>query len=154
MLKNCCHFIGNLAMTPKIEQMSTGKMRGELSLAIHPEGKKDDNQRPYYARIFVWNKWIIENKLPNLNKGDLVTVQCSFQNKKWTDKNGKDQFTNDFVIADFSGGIAVLKRVGSNQVVEHYDEVEATTDSIPESFVGSNKQDSTEPPFDVKDLVF
>lgn len=95
---NKCTFIGNLGRDPEIKYMPSGEAVCNFSIACS-ESWKDKNtgekkESTEWIRIVVYGK-LAEICGEWLKKGSQVYVEGKFKTRKWTNKDGVDQYTTE-----------------------------------------------------------
>lgn len=121
---NKCIFIGNLGRDPEIRYMPSGDAMANFSIACTDsfKGKTGEKQeRTEWVRIVMFGKQA-EIAGEYLKKGSSVYIEGRLQTRKWTNKEGQDQYTTE-IVADrmqMLGG----RSGGSNsfEVVDREDE--------------------------------
>lgn len=121
---NKCIFIGNLGRDPEIRYMPSGDAMANFSIACTDsfKGKSGEKQeRTEWVRIVMFGKQA-EIAGEYLKKGSSVYIEGRLQTRKWTNKEGQDQYTTE-IVADrmqMLGG----RSGGSNsfEVVDREDE--------------------------------
>jgi single-strand DNA-binding protein len=98
---NNCIFIGNLGRDPEIRYMPNGDAVANYSIACTDSFKDKagaKQERTEWVRIVQYGKGA-EVAGQYLKKGSAVYVQGRMQTRKWTNKEGVDQYTTE-IIAD------------------------------------------------------
>ncbi len=96
---NKCIFIGNLGRDPEIRYMPSGDAMANFSIACTDsfKGKSGDKQeRTEWVRIVMFGKQA-EIAGEYLKKGSSVYIEGRLQTRKWTNKEGQDQYTTEIV---------------------------------------------------------
>ncbi len=129
---NCCHFIGRLGRSPEATYLPNGDIVVNFSIACSDDYKdKDRNsvERTNWIRIVAFrNLGDLVHKY--CVKGSQVFVSGKQRTKKWTNKNGDDQYTTE-IVADnvqFLGKKDDVKNIPSHQAPEITEEFQ---DDIP-----------------------
>jgi single-strand DNA-binding protein len=98
---NLCTFIGNLGRDPEVRYMPNGDAVANYSIACTDSFKDKagaKQERTEWVRIVQYGKGA-EVAGQYLKKGAAVYVQGRMQTRKWTNKEGVDQYTTE-IIAD------------------------------------------------------
>lgn len=107
---NSCEFIGHLGKDPEIRAMQNGDEVANLSLGVTERWKDKSGQqqeRTEWVRIVAFGG--VVNVIKNYTKkGSKIFVQGKLQTRKWTDKNGNDQYTTEVVLQGFGGKLVLL----------------------------------------------
>lgn len=96
---NKCIFIGNLGRDPEIRYMPSGDAMANFSIACTDsfKGKSGEKQeRTEWVRIVMFGKQA-EIAGEYLKKGSAVYIEGRMQTRKWTNKEGQDQYTTEIV---------------------------------------------------------
>jgi single-strand DNA-binding protein len=98
---NNCIFIGNLGRDPEVRYMPNGDAVANYSIACTDSFKDKagtKQERTEWVRIVQYGKGA-EVAGQYLKKGAAVYIQGRMQTRKWTNKEGVDQYTTE-IIAD------------------------------------------------------
>jgi len=96
---NKCIFIGNLGRDPEIRYMPSGDAIANFSIACTDSFKDKQGQkqeRTEWVRIAMFGK-LAEIAGQYLKKGSSVYIEGRMQTRKWTNKEGQDQYTTEIV---------------------------------------------------------
>lgn len=91
--------VGNLGDDPKINYSSSGSTITNLSIAT-TESYKDKHgekqEKTEWHRVVMYNK-LAEIAGEYLKKGSKVYLEGRLQTRKWTNKDGADQYTTEII---------------------------------------------------------
>jgi single-strand DNA-binding protein len=96
---NKCIFIGNLGRDPEIRYMPSGDAMANFSIACTDSFKSksgEKQERTEWVRIVMFGKQA-EIAGEYLKKGSSVYIEGRMQTRKWTNKEGQDQYTTEIV---------------------------------------------------------
>lgn len=96
---NKCIFIGNLGRDPEIRYMPSGDAIANFSIACTDSFKDKSGQKQEkteWVRIAMFGK-LAEIAGEYLKKGSSVYIEGRMQTRKWTNKEGQDQYTTEIV---------------------------------------------------------
>lgn len=96
---NKCIFIGNLGRDPEIRYMPSGDAMANFSIACTDSFKDKSGakqERTEWVRIVMFGKQA-EIAGEYLKKGSSVYIEGRMQTRKWTNKEGQDQYTTEIV---------------------------------------------------------
>lgn len=96
---NKCIFIGNLGRDPEIRYMPSGDAMANFSIACTDTFKDKSGakqERTEWVRIVMFGKQA-EIAGEYLKKGSSVYIEGRMQTRKWTNKEGQDQYTTEIV---------------------------------------------------------
>jgi single-strand DNA-binding protein len=124
---NKCIFIGNLGRDPEIRYMPSGDAVANFSIAC-TENFKDKSgekqEKTEWVRIAMFGK-LAEIAGEYLKKGSSVYVEGRMQTRKWTNKEGQDQYTTE-IVADR------MQMLGGRGSSNSFEVVDRDGDSAPE----------------------
>ncbi len=136
--------LGNLGKDPEVRYMQDGKPVANLSIATTESWKdKDGNkqEKTEWHRISMFGG-VAEVAEKYLKKGDSVYIEGKIQTRKWTNKDGHDQYSTE-VVVDRGGVMQMLgSRSGGGSGGESYG-----TNSQPQA-ASKPKENGSDEPFD------
>ena len=102
--------VGNLGKDPEVRYTQDGKAVASLTLATSESWKDQSGQ---VQEKTEWHKVSIFGKLAEiageyLRKGSQVYIEGKLQTRKWTNKEGQDQYTTEIVLDPFNGVMQML----------------------------------------------
>jgi single-strand DNA-binding protein len=99
---NTCIFVGRLGKDPETRATQSGTTVCNLSIAVSERFK---NREGEYEEKTEWVTGVIFGPLAQsiadkgwLAKGDLVGVTTKYRLRKWTDNEGRERYTAEFVV--------------------------------------------------------
>ena len=103
--------IGNLGTTPELKYATGGNAILNLSIATS-EAWTDKNTGQKQEKT-EWHRVVLFGKLAELvakycNKGSKLYIEGKLQTRKWTNKEGKDQYTTEIIVSGFNGTVQML----------------------------------------------
>jgi single-strand DNA-binding protein len=96
---NKCILIGRLGKDPEVRFTPDGKQTTSFSLATDESYKNKSGEKvskTEWHRIVTWEK-LAEICSTYLTKGSLIYIEGKLQTRKWTDKEGKDNYTTEIL---------------------------------------------------------
>lgn len=96
---NKCIFIGNLGRDPEVRYMPSGDAMANFSIACTDSFRDKSGakqERTEWVRIVMFGKQA-EIAGEYLKKGSSVYIEGRMQTRKWTNKEGQDQYTTEIV---------------------------------------------------------
>lgn len=85
---------GNLGKDPEVKVLPSNTEVANLSVATSEYWKDKVTQEPKvmttWVNVAVYNQGLIKYIKEYIKKGDLVYLEAKLQNRKWTDKDGKN----------------------------------------------------------------
>ena len=103
--------LGNLGKDPETRFMPNGDAVSNITVATSESWK--DKQTGEQKEKTEWHRVVIFGKLAEiageyLNKGSKVYLEGSLQTRKWTNKQGQDQYATEIVLQGFNGVMQML----------------------------------------------
>ena len=94
--------IGNLGRDPEIRSTQDGREIANLAIATS-ESWKDKNtgerkEKTEWHRVVVFNDGLVGVVKNYLKKGSKVYVEGALQTRKWTNKDGQEQYSTEVVL--------------------------------------------------------
>ena len=113
---NVCTFIGRLGKDPEMRYTTNGKAVVAFSLGVNRDGKKDESD---WINFVAWEK-TAEVIAQYCNKGDLIGVTGSLQQRTYEDKEGQKRTVHEVKVnrIDFCGGSKKTEKANDNDVAE------------------------------------
>ena len=115
--------IGNLGKDPEIRSFQNGGRVASFSLATSESWKDkstgEKKERTEWNRISVLNDKLVEIVEKYIKKGSKLYVEGSLETRKWTNKDGVEQYTTEVVLRPFRGEIVML---GGKSIESSHDE--------------------------------
>lgn len=104
--------VGNLGKDPEIRATQDGREICNLTLATG-ESWKDKNtgerkEKTEWHRIVIFNEGLVNVAKNYLHKGSKVYIEGALQTRKWTNKEGQDQYSTEVVLQGFGGNLTML----------------------------------------------
>ena len=109
---NRVQLIGNVGKDPEIRATQDGREIASFSIATS-ESWKDKNTGEK-KEIVDWNKVVVFNEglikviKSYVTKGTKLMVEGQLKTRKWTNKDGVDQYSTEVVIQNYGGQIILL----------------------------------------------
>lgn len=109
--------VGNLGRDPEIRAMQDGREVANLALATS-ESWKDKNtgerkEKTEWHRVAIFNEGLVKVAKNYLSKGSKVYIEGQLQTRKWTNKEGQEQYTTEVVLQGYNGNLTMLDSKGS-----------------------------------------
>jgi single-strand DNA-binding protein len=124
-MDNQCIFIGRLGKDPEIKYTQSGAAIAELALAVDDKRK---DQSGNWVKETVWVRCKAFGKTAELlqqytAKGSQLALNCKYQTGKYTNQEGKEVYTHDFIVSDMK----FLGSANSNQQVNNQQQPQQQT---------------------------
>lgn len=109
---NRVELIGNLGFEPEIRAMQDGKEICSLRIATS-ESWRDKNsgerkEKVEWHRISIFNENLVKVAKNYLRKGSKVYLSGAIQTRKWTNKEGVEQYSTEIVLQGFDSKLIML----------------------------------------------
>ena len=109
--------IGNLGTTPELKYAAGGNAILNLSLATSETWT--DKKTGQKQEKTEWHRVVLFSKLAELvskycNKGSKLYIEGKLQTRKWTNKEGKDQYTTEVIVSGFNGTVQMLDSINQS----------------------------------------
>jgi len=110
--------IGHLGADPDVRVMqSSGDEVASFSVATSESWKDkasgERKDRTQWHKVVVYNSALINVCKNYLHKGSKIFIEGQLETRKWTDKEGKDQYTTEVVLRPYRGELTMLDSKGS-----------------------------------------
>ena len=114
--------LGNIGKDPEIRTTSFSKKMALFSLAT-PETWKDKasgekKTESEWHRVVVMDENLVNIVESYCPSGTLLYLEGKLKTRKWTDKNGKDQYTTEVVLPSYGSKLLIIPTSGKNQNAE------------------------------------
>lgn len=132
--QNQCFFTGRIGNDLELRYTTSGTAIVNISLAVGKSWKKDGKKQEQttWLRCIAF-KNDAEYLMKFAQKGSLIRIESAFQERKWTDQQGQDRNTSEFLIR----GLEIMANWK-----EHADPQNEASNQQPSS------KDSSPPDFD------
>jgi single-strand DNA-binding protein len=110
--------VGNLGADPEVRQLPSGEPVVNLRLATS-ESWRDKNsgerkEKTEWHRVVIFNENIAKVAEKYLHKGSKVYIEGQLQTRKWTNKDGQEQYSTEIVLQRFRGELQMLDGRGAD----------------------------------------
>jgi len=103
--------LGNLGKDPEVKFLPNGGGVANLTVATSEKWKDkqtgEDKEKTEWHRVVMFGK-LAEIAGEYLKKGSKVYIEGALQTRKWTNKEGQDQYTTEIVVQGFNGTMQML----------------------------------------------
>lgn len=116
---NKAMLIGNVGKDPVVGTTQSGTKIANLSIATS-ESWKDKNTGEYktnteWHKVVVFDEGLVGVIERFVRKGSKLFVEGALQTRKYTKKDGTEQYTTEIVLQRYKGKIELLDRRETNQ---------------------------------------
>src|SRR5881392_1313848 len=110
--------VGNLGRDPEVRRLTSGDPVVNLSIATS-ESWRDKNsgerkEKTEWHRVVIFNENIAKVAEKYLKKGSKVYLEGHIQTRKWTNKDGQEQYSTEVVLQRFRGELQMLDGRGAD----------------------------------------
>lgn len=129
--------VGNLGFDPEIRATQDGREICNLRLATS-ESWKDRNtgerkEKTEWHRVVIFNEPLVRVAKEYLRKGSKVYVEGQLQTRKWTNKDGVEQYSTEVVLQGFNGNLTMLDKPSDRNRSEGGDDYGSSQGSYNQS---------------------
>ncbi|MFZ4540922.1 MAG: single-stranded DNA-binding protein [Rickettsiales bacterium] len=104
--------VGNLGKDPEVRAMQNGSEICNLTIATSESWKDkstgERKEKTEWHRVVIFNEGLVRVAKEYLKKGSKVYVEGQLQTRKWTNKEGQDQYSTEVVLQNFNGNLTML----------------------------------------------
>jgi single-strand DNA-binding protein len=110
--------VGNLGADPEVRALPSGEPVVNLRVATS-ESWRDKNsgerkEKTEWHRVVIFNENIAKVAEKYLHKGSKVYLEGQLQTRKWTNKEGQEQYSTEVVLQRFRGELQMLDGRGAD----------------------------------------
>ncbi|MEQ1864271.1 MAG: single-stranded DNA-binding protein [Micropepsaceae bacterium] len=110
--------VGNLGADPEVRALPSGEPVVNLRVATS-ESWRDKNsgerkEKTEWHRVVIFNENIAKVAEKYLHKGSKVYLEGQLQTRKWTNKDGQEQYSTEVVLQKFRGELQMLDGRGAD----------------------------------------
>ncbi len=113
--------IGNLGRDPEIRSTQDGREIANLSVATSESWKDkstgERKEKSEWHRVVVFNDGLVNVVKNYLKKGAKVYIEGALQTRKWTNKEGQEQYSTEVVLQGYNSVLIMLD--GNRSVSAH-----------------------------------
>ena len=108
--------VGNLGADPEVRALPSGEPVVNLRVATS-ESWRDKNsgerkEKTEWHRVVIFNENLAKVAEKYLHKGSKVYLEGQLQTRKWTNKDGQEQYSTEVVLQKFRGELVMLDARG------------------------------------------
>lgn len=104
--------IGNVGKDPEIRTTQTGSRLCNLSVATSESWKDkatgERRENTQWHRVVIFNDALVGVAERFLKKGSKVYLEGQLETRKWTDAEGKDNYSTEVVLRPYRGELTLL----------------------------------------------
>lgn len=104
--------IGNVGKDPEIRTTQTGSRLCNLSVATSESWKDkatgERRENTQWHRVVIFNDALVGIAERFLKKGSKVYLEGQLETRKWTDTEGKDNYSTEVVLRPYRGELTLL----------------------------------------------
>lgn len=112
--------VGNLGAEPEVRALQDGREVCNLRIATSESWKDkqtgERREKTEWHRVVIFNDGLVNVAKNYLHKGSKVYIEGALQTRKWTNKEGVEQYSTEVVLQGFGGNLTMLdgKRDGAS----------------------------------------
>jgi single-strand DNA-binding protein len=104
--------VGNLGKDPEVRSMTSGDKIVSFSLATSESWKDKSSgerkEKTEWHKVVIFNDALGKVAENYLRKGSKVYLEGALQTRKWTNKEGQEQYTTEVVLQRYQGALTML----------------------------------------------
>ncbi|MFM9890359.1 MAG: single-stranded DNA-binding protein [Rickettsiales bacterium] len=111
--------VGNLGAEPEVRALQNGSEVCNLRIATSESWKDkstgERKEKTEWHRVVIFNENLVRVAKNYLHKGSKVYIEGQLQTRKWTNKEGQEQYSTEVVLQGYGGNLTMLdgKREGA-----------------------------------------
>lgn len=109
---NKVQIIGNLGRDPEVRHTQDGKAIVNLAIATSETWKDrqtgEKKEKTEWHRVVIFNEGLAKVAESYLKKGSTVYIEGQLQTRKFTNKDGVEQYTTEIVLQNYRGEMVLL----------------------------------------------
>lgn len=121
--------VGNLGFDPETRATQDGREICNLRIATSESWKDratgERKEKTEWHRVVIFNEGLVRVAKEYLRKGSKVYIEGQLQTRKWTNKDGVEQYSTEIVLQNYNGNLTLLdrpNREGGSQSSGGYDQ--------------------------------
>lgn len=104
--------VGNLGRDPEIRSTQDGKEIANLAIATseswNDRSSGERREKTEWHRVVIFNDGLVRVVKNYLKKGSKVYIEGALQTRKWTNKEGQEQYSTEVVLQGFNSTLHML----------------------------------------------
>ena len=104
--------VGNLGADPEVRQLPSGEpvvnLRVATSESWRDKSSGERKEKTEWHRVVIFNENLAKVAEKYLHKGSKVYLEGQLQTRKWTNKDGQEQYSTEVVLQKFRGELVML----------------------------------------------
>lgn len=104
--------IGNLGKDPEVRHTQDGKAIVNITLATSESWKDkatgERKEKTEWHRVVIFNEGLAKVAEAYLKKGSTVYIEGQLQTRKFTNKDGVEQYSTEIVLQNYRGELVML----------------------------------------------
>jgi len=104
--------VGNVGKDPEVRRMTSGDPVVSISLATSESWKDkasgERKEKTEWHRVQIFNPNLAEVAEKYVRKGSKIYVEGQLQTRKWTNKDGAEQYSTEICLQKFNGQLVLL----------------------------------------------
>lgn len=104
--------VGNLGKDPEVRSFQNGGSVCSFSLATsetwRDKSTGERREKTEWHNVAIFSEGLVKVASQYLKKGSKVYVEGQLETRKWQDKEGKDRYTTEVVLRNYSSNLVML----------------------------------------------
>ena len=138
--------LGRLGKDPDIRSMQNGKKIANFSIATSKRWTDRDTQekkeKTSWHNVVVFNEGLVGIVEQYVKKGSQIYVEGELQTRKWQDQDGKDRYTTEVVLQNYTGNLTLLGSRNQSDAIENQSSSNNNNSVSDDSFGDMNSDSS------------
>lgn len=149
--------VGNLGFDPEIRSTQDGREIANLRIATS-ESWKDRNtgerkEKTEWHRVVIFNEGLVNVAKNYCKKGTKLYIEGQLQTRKWTNKEGQEQYSTEVVLQGYNGNLTMLDSKGGASSGSSDDGGYGSFDQSPKPMAASGGGGGFSAPADLDDEI-
>jgi single-strand DNA-binding protein len=104
--------VGNLGKDPEVRSFQNGGSVCSFSLATsetwRDKSTGERREKTEWHNVAIFSEGLVKVASQYLKKGSKVYIEGQLETRKWQDKEGKDRYTTEVVLRNYSANLVML----------------------------------------------
>ena len=104
--------VGNVGNDPEVRSFNNGGKVCNFSLATSESWKDkqtgEKREKTEWHRVAIFNEGLVGIVERYVKKGSKLYIEGKLQTRKWTNRDGNDQYTTEVVLQGYDGNLTLL----------------------------------------------
>jgi len=115
--------IGHLGADPEVKSLGNDARVANFTIATSEswtdKSSGDKKERTQWHKIVCFNNGLVSVIERFCKKGSKIYIEGQIENRKWTDKDGKDHYITEVVLRPYNGELILLSGNNGGSAPDH-----------------------------------